>query len=148
MQSYRAEGYGRMSLLLFLTHYIRFYNIKPAADLRVTSYCDNSSLLKAEGEFHTRDVDSSSWYLKPDHDVILTLSVVREGLPFKLISQHIKSHQDDERDFDDLTRPEQLNVLADHRATGALDELRAAGQTKEFYPLTACQGYCTGSWSV
>jgi hypothetical protein len=35
MQSYRAEGYGRMSLLLFLTHYIRFYNIRPAADLRV-----------------------------------------------------------------------------------------------------------------
>jgi hypothetical protein len=26
----------------------------------VTSYCDNSSLLKAEEEFHTRDVDSSS----------------------------------------------------------------------------------------
>jgi hypothetical protein len=75
LQSYRAEGYGRMSLLLFLTHYIRFYNIKPAVDLRVTSYCDNSSLLKAEEEFHTRDVDSSSWCLKPDHDVIMTLIV-------------------------------------------------------------------------
>jgi hypothetical protein len=32
MQSYRAEGYGRMSLLLFLKHYIRYYNIKPADD--------------------------------------------------------------------------------------------------------------------
>jgi hypothetical protein len=63
MQSYRAEGYGRMSVLLFLTHYIRFYNIKPADGLRVTSY-DNSSLLKAEKEFYTRDVDSSSWYYK------------------------------------------------------------------------------------
>jgi hypothetical protein len=57
--AYRAEGYGRMSLLLFLTHYIRYHNIKTADDLRVTSYCDNSSLLKAEEEFHTRDVDSS-----------------------------------------------------------------------------------------
>jgi hypothetical protein len=66
MQSYRAEGYGRMSLLLFLTHYIRFYNIEPAAGLRVASYCDNSSLLKAEEAFHTRDVDSASWYLNPD----------------------------------------------------------------------------------
>jgi hypothetical protein len=35
MQSYRAEGYGRMSLLLFLTHYIRYHNIKTADDLRV-----------------------------------------------------------------------------------------------------------------
>jgi hypothetical protein len=107
-----------MSLLLFLTHYIRYHNIKTADDLRVTSYCDNSSLLKAEEEF--RDVDSSSWYLKPDHDVIMTLSV-REGLPFQLISKHVKSHQ--ERAFADLTRPEQLNVLADHGATAALDDL-------------------------
>ena len=148
MQSYRAEGYGRMSLLLFLTHYIRFYNIKPAADLRVTSYSDNASLLKAEEEFHTRDVDSPSWCLKPDPDVIMTLSEVREGLLFQLISRHVNSHQDYEHDFADLTRPEQLNVLADHRATAALDVLRAAEQAKEFYPLTACQGYCTGSWSV
>jgi hypothetical protein len=48
MQSYQAEVYGRMSLLLFLTHYIRFYDIHPAADLRVNSYCDNSNLLEAE----------------------------------------------------------------------------------------------------
>jgi hypothetical protein len=93
-----------MPLLLFLPHYIRFFNIKPAADLRVTSYCENSSLFEAEEEFHTRDVDSSSWYLKPDQDVIMTLSEVREGLPFQLNSQHVNSHQDDERDFADLKR--------------------------------------------
>jgi hypothetical protein len=48
MQSYRAEGYGRMSLLLFLTHFIRHYGIKTADDLCVTPYCDNSSLLETE----------------------------------------------------------------------------------------------------
>jgi hypothetical protein len=106
MQFYRAEGYGRMSLLLFLAHYIRFYNIKPAAGLRVISYCDSSSLLKAEKAFHNKDVDSTSWYLKPNHDVIMTLSEVRKELPFKLISRHVKSHQDDQRDFEDLTRTE------------------------------------------
>jgi hypothetical protein len=94
-------------------------NIKPAAGLRVISYCDSSSLLKAEKAFHNKDVDSSSWYLKPDHDVIMTLSEVRKGLPFKLISRHVKSHQDDERDFEDLTRPEQLNALAE-RASRSL----------------------------
>jgi hypothetical protein len=130
-----------MSLLLFLKHYIRYYNIKPADDLRVTSYCDNSSLLKAEEAFHTRDVDSSSLYLKLDHDVIMTFSEVRKGLPFQLISRHVKSHQDEERAFADLTRPEQFIVLADHRATAALDKLRAAGKPTEFYPLPACRGY-------
>jgi hypothetical protein len=91
--------------------------------------------------FHNKDVDSSSWYLKPDHDVIMTLSEVRKGLPFKLISQHVMSHQDDERHFADLTRPKKLNILADHRATAALDTLHAAGKTTAFYPLPTCRGY-------
>jgi hypothetical protein len=82
MQSYRAEGYGCMSLLLFLSHFIRYCKIRAAEDLCVTSYCDNSSLLEAEEEFHNRDVDSSSWYLKPKHDGIMTLSEVREGCHF------------------------------------------------------------------
>jgi hypothetical protein len=47
----------------------------------------------------------------------MQLSSVREGLPFELVSRHVKSHQDEEREYDDLTRPEQLNVQADHRAT-------------------------------
>jgi hypothetical protein len=64
------------------------------------------------------------WIPKPDHDVIMTLSEVREGSPFQLISQHVKSHQDEQRGFADFTRPEQFNVLA-----AALDELRAAKKT-------------------
>jgi hypothetical protein len=71
----------------------------------------------------------------------MTLGEVQEGLPFKLISRHVKSHQDEKRDLADLTRPEQLNVLADHRATAALDEVRAARKTPEFYPLPTCRGY-------
>jgi hypothetical protein len=71
----------------------------------------------------------------------MTLGEIRKGLPFKLTSQHVKSHQDDKRHFDDLTRPEQLKVLADRRATAALDKLRAAGKSTAFYPLPICQGY-------
>jgi hypothetical protein len=71
----------------------------------------------------------------------MTLSEVRKGLPFQLISRHVKSHQDDEREYDDLSRPEQLNVLADHGAIAALDELRAADETKELHPLPARRAY-------
>jgi hypothetical protein len=76
MQSYRAEGYGRISLLSFLTHYILYLDIQPSEDLCVTSYCNNHSLLKNEEKFHTWDIDSSSWYMNPDHDVIMTLSAL------------------------------------------------------------------------
>jgi hypothetical protein len=71
----------------------------------------------------------------------MKLSSVREGLPFELISRHVKSHQDEEREYDDLTRPEQLNVQADHRATEALDELRADDTITEFYPIPTCGSY-------
>jgi hypothetical protein len=46
MQSYRAEGYGRLSLLSFLAHYILYLEIQATDDLCITSYCDNQSLLK------------------------------------------------------------------------------------------------------
>jgi hypothetical protein len=79
MQSYREEGYGRLSLLSVLTHYMLYLEIQTSEDLCITSYCDNHSLLKKEETFHTRDIDSSSWYTNPDHDV----SVLRTKLIFR-----------------------------------------------------------------
>jgi hypothetical protein len=87
-----------MSLLLFLTHYIATTALNPQMTC-VTSYCDNESFSRPRRPF-IPEVDSSSWYLKSDHDVIMKLSSVREGLPFEL-SRHVKSHQDEEREYDD-----------------------------------------------
>jgi hypothetical protein len=42
MQSYRAEGYGRISLLSFLTHYMLYLDIQASEDLCITSYCDTT----------------------------------------------------------------------------------------------------------
>jgi hypothetical protein len=49
---------------------------------------------------------------------------IRASAVVDLFSLRVRGHQDDERDYVDLTRPERLNVLADHRATDALDDLR------------------------
>jgi hypothetical protein len=49
LRSYRAEGYGRISLLLLLTHYMLYLDIKISEETCITSYyCDNQSLLKNE----------------------------------------------------------------------------------------------------
>jgi hypothetical protein len=64
--------HGRMSLLLFLTHYIRYYNLKPA-DVRVASYRDNTSPLKAEGRLPHRKWTRQVGAPKMNHDVIMTL---------------------------------------------------------------------------
>jgi hypothetical protein len=58
-------------------------------------------------------------------------------LSLQILSLHVRGHQDDKRDYDDLTRPEQLNILANHRATVKLQDPREAGQHTEFYPLPA-----------
>jgi hypothetical protein len=86
-------------------------------------------------------MDSSSWYLKSDHEAIITLRELRNKLPSRLVSLHVRDHQDDEYDYDDLTRSEQLNVLADYRTTCSLKDLCVARQPTQFYPLPACRGY-------
>jgi hypothetical protein len=45
---------------------------------------------------------------------------LRKALQCKVISLRVRDYQDDERDNDDLTGSEQLEVLADHRTTAAL----------------------------
>jgi hypothetical protein len=77
MQSYRAEGYGRLSLLSFLTHYLLYLEIQTPDDICITFCCDNHSLLTNEETCHTRDIDSSSWYPNPDHDSISASIVTR-----------------------------------------------------------------------
>jgi hypothetical protein len=134
-QSYRAEGYGRLSLLWFLTHYIQYLELQTSDELRITSYCDNQSLLKNEDKFHTRDVDSSSWYTNPDHDVIMTLSALGTKLPFRLASLHVRGHRNRHCEFNLFPRPAQLNVLANELASEVLADLRVADQPTDFYTL-------------
>jgi hypothetical protein len=59
---------------------------------------------------------------------------VNYGKPLQLVLLRVRGHQDDERNYDDLTRLKQLNVLANRRTTAALKDLRAAGQPTFFPP--------------
>jgi hypothetical protein len=59
------------------SHFIMYLEIQTSDDLCIASYCDNQSLVKNEGIFHSRDIESSSWYTNPVHDVIMTLSALR-----------------------------------------------------------------------
>jgi uncharacterized membrane protein len=51
MQSYCAEGYGRLSVLSFLAHYLLYQEIQIFDALCITSYCDNYCLIKNEELF-------------------------------------------------------------------------------------------------
>jgi hypothetical protein len=81
---------------------------QPSDDLRITSYWDTFSLLKNDETFHTRDIVSSSWNAKPDHDVIMTLSALQTNSLLRLASLHVRAHQDENCDFEVLPRSDRL----------------------------------------
>jgi hypothetical protein len=111
MYFYRAEGYGCIPLLLFLSHYLRFLDIHPPDDMCITSYCDNSSLLNHEEEFYTRDIDSSS--LLPSSITIMT---PRTNFPLYLASLHVRA-----------------TITTKCRATDAIMDPCPAAKSTEFY---------------
>jgi hypothetical protein len=90
MHSCRAEGCGWLSLR---THYLRYLDIHPPDGMRITSYCDNCSLLNHKEDFRSRDSDSPSLDIKADHDIIMTLSSARTSLPIQLASLRVRGHQ-------------------------------------------------------
>eukprot|EP00957_Ditylum_brightwellii_P051656 3917133-Ditylum_brightwellii.AAC.1 len=54
--------------------------------------------------------------LGPDWDVIAQSAEYLQGLSTKLTIEHIKSHQDNKCDFEQLDIPAQLNVHTDNLA--------------------------------
>jgi hypothetical protein len=66
-------------LLLFLTHYIRYYDIKP--QMTCVSVLLRQRKPSRTEAFHTRKWTRQVGTRSPDHDVIMQLSSVREGLP-------------------------------------------------------------------
>jgi hypothetical protein len=66
----------------------------------------------------------------------MTLSALRAKLPLRLASLHVRAHQDGKCEFNLLSRPSQLNVLADEFVSKVLENLRVSWQTYRVLPVT------------
>ena len=64
---------------------------------------------------------------RPDFDVINQLFEAWNECPITVPLHHVKGHQDDTKKFSELTRPEQLNVMADLYATEQRYAIQARG---------------------
>jgi hypothetical protein len=71
-------------------------------------------------------VDSSSWYLKSDHDVIMKLSSVRKD--YHLNSSHDTSRVTKTTSTNTMTSLQTNSTACSQPASDALDELLAAGE--------------------
>ena len=142
MQSFRAEAYGRLAVFRFILRFIEFYGLCKSNKCRIRTYCDNSGMLVKEEQRIQREWDEVTFWKEGDSDVIDLLAKTREDLP-RISTEHIKGHQDDDMEYDELPRPAQLNVLADELATLALNEAHESsrGQAPNMIPLPNCGAY-------
>ena len=137
-RSFRAEGYGMSSGLLYLLQLHRFYGINRNRTSRNTIICDNQGLL-------TRIENATTWkYTTPnvtlraewDVEAAIVDSYKQLGIPFTFL--HVKSHQDDDGPVSGLTLEAQLNVQADTLATEALKEAPTISKVLLF-PSAKCK---------
>jgi hypothetical protein len=120
-ESFRSEGYGLASALIFINNLIRTFDISPREHVW-NIYIDNKSLIQRM-DGYSLYVPIPRWNLRADEDITKTVRKLMQELPVKLI--HIKSHQDDDQDWEKLSFQAQLNVMADEEATrqrNAMDE--------------------------
>ena len=121
--SFRAESYGMLAALRFLTHYLDFYLVRPAQpDLIHHEYTDSQSLLDRLHSSKTRFYDSPKACIASDFDLEAAITATISNLPLKLSQRHVNSHQDlEEPDILRLPWQAQLNIVCDRLASRQLE---------------------------
>ena len=109
--SYRSELTALSSAMLFLDELTTFFEIDVQCDFQLL--VDSTGAISALE--HIRDQIPTRHY--PDHaDVVSTLSDASQILS-KSVCQHVKSHQDDTKEYSELSFAAQVNVVCDRMAT-------------------------------
>ncbi len=112
--SYRAEGYGMLSILRFLYHIFHFCDTDPRCS---AIYSDNMALIQRIREQTVK----KRWYpndtLSSDWDVIQAIARTLESFTTTPTISHVKGHQDRTTEYSKLPLEAQLNIDADSAAT-------------------------------
>jgi hypothetical protein len=112
-ESFRAEGYGLSSALLFIQNLTSAFNISPPAH-EWTIYIDNMALIqRLDG--YTLHVPIPRWNLRSDEDITRTAFNLLNKIPAKKV--HVHSHQDENTEWTSLSFPAQMNTTADEQAS-------------------------------
>ena len=132
--SYRSELQALSSAMLFLDEYATFHEITVQCSFHIMS--DSTGAISAIER--SRDKIPSRQY--PDHaDIVATLEDA-EQIISKTVCQHVKSHQDDTKDFSELPFAAQVNVICDRMATRHMDVHRSgAWSSRQNYYATRNQ---------
>jgi hypothetical protein len=76
---------------------------------------DNESVLKDINRL-TNDQTPTFQYISPDYDIIQAIQTLIKAMPIAVDIFHVKSHQDRQKPYEELTPYAQINIHADHHA--------------------------------
>jgi hypothetical protein len=137
--SFRAEGYGMASALVFTSLLHQQFEFTRATDSVNKLICDNARLL-------IRIEESSQWnYLTPnvplraEWDVESVILQYYKALGILFTFMHVKSHQDDTVDIQNLTLKSRLNVEADRLTTVYMVEDKRRRSKVNLFPSAHAQ---------
>ena len=102
--SYRSELAGIYSFLLFLHQLQLHFKIRQG---EIEFACDNKSALKESFMYDNASVRQN------DYDLLSGIHSLRSKLNITIRWSHVKSHQDDHINFENLSHLSKLNVKAD-----------------------------------
>ncbi len=138
-RSFRAEGYGMASALLYLRLLQREYGIKRDNTTTNMLICDNEGLLIRVEKANEWTYITPNVTLRAEWDVESVILDVLTELKMQFTFQHVLSHQDDDTPVENLTLETRLNVEADRLATEYMQEDLIRRPTVALFPTAKAQ---------
>ncbi len=121
-RSFRAEGYGMASSLLYLRLLQRQFDFQRERRTTNIIICDNQGLLTRIEEAVEWTYTTPNVTLRAEWDIESVILNLYQELEINFTFMHVKSHQDDETTTANLSLESRLNVEADRLATAYMQE--------------------------
>ena len=124
--SYRSELTGLLALLQLIWDLCQEFDIKSGA---CTIVCDSKGALNKIFSTSTNTLRCSSLHA----DIVAACVRLIEIIPIQLYPQHVKAHQDDVKEFEELTDFKKLNVPMDKKTKIALKQSQYSDEEIELF---------------
>jgi len=111
------QGYGFLSTFTFLEKYVQASNLHlPPYPATIIGYCDNSGLIQQINALQTETIPTPSQTLSNNYDLSNKIHQIIQRIPIPILLCHIKGHQNNDNDIEDLPHKAQLNITCNDQA--------------------------------
>jgi len=138
MHSGRAEAFGLLAALTFLSHYLSCYDTLPD-DTKLVCFCDTSGVITNITSKHDCKIPWPNDTTNNDCDLLLVINeFITKCQPLEIQFLYVKGHQDTKADHPLTSEEEQYNVEYDWLAKTFVQDAPTPSTTSECVFMLAC----------